>query len=228
MWQLWFKQLPWAGKSTFFIVSQVSRGARPTTHFDGSIQPPFKEYSELMHKCWLDAAQERPDIGTLINIFESDVVPVLTLNPVLDQVYKADAKNTSIDLLHDGRTRDVAILLKNAGLERYCDAIVDNGFCDLDLLHDKDFLDDVTLADVIGMGKVDIKKFRYATSKLSAGEKHVEPLPPRRSPIPRLKIRMLRHGTPEDTILHQHSNAESSSDAQLGNPLFFGGDSATI
>ena len=59
--------------------------------------------------------------------------------------------------------------LGDAGLAQYVDALVENGYSDLDTLCDQDVLDDDTLAKVIKMTKPHIRQLRsHIASKAAA------------------------------------------------------------
>ncbi len=137
--------------------------------------PPPPPLVEMMKLCWSTAVESRPTADIVYRSFNGDVAPaVRALKADIGQVSASKPTSESIIGVEisgsgvGGRVGPNAAapqhtahgFLELAGLEKYAKAFSDQGFSDKEALFDRDVLDDGTLAEVFGMSKMEVRKFR--------------------------------------------------------------------
>lgn len=97
MWELWFRTMPWAGKSIHAILADSVRGVRPP--LEGPPTPPKPKtpvkkkkgdlpplgppppapllMKKLMTKCWAQEATARPHLPEIYIMFQNEIVPAI-------------------------------------------------------------------------------------------------------------------------------------------------------
>ena len=175
LWQLWYKQVPFDGKSVMKIVKLVGSGKRPEPKMDGAphnVVPP-KPLSNLFSACWEEDAAKRPTLGSAANIFKKSVAAAVLTAPGGD-IGDGTAKPVGPHGKKEAKaalTTKSAIaaklkaFLKKAKLAKYERPLVQFGFADVESLCDNDILDDDTLDRIIGMNKDDVRRLRIAISQ---------------------------------------------------------------
>jgi len=98
MWELWFRTMPWAGKSIHAILADSLRGVRPPLEGPPTLlnkpKTPIKKkkgdlpplgppppaplaMKKLMTKCWAQEATARPHLPEIYITFQNEVVPAI-------------------------------------------------------------------------------------------------------------------------------------------------------
>lgn len=72
LWQLWYREEPWGGKSTHKIYSSLMKGKRPI------FMEPFPPLvlRELIEQMWHQEHQKRPTMRDALRNFESNILPL--------------------------------------------------------------------------------------------------------------------------------------------------------
>lgn len=193
MWQLWFKEVPYANKGIHQLINHVMKGNRPPlTEADKGFNrlypnPPIA-LEKLIKECWDQKPNKRPKAGTVLSVFKSKVkraveemsqdIGTVVVKPrkTLSNAGAADfssllGTNGVNSTLSLSPTQRVAIgdFLKSCGLEKYLAKLKEQGFTDIGSICDSDILDDDTLINVIGMSKNEVKTLRNRMATDSAG-----------------------------------------------------------
>jgi len=87
LWQLWFKKVPFAGKSALAIINKVGKGKRPSLagaelNEPPSAAPPLPEpLSALVQRCWAEEPDERPGVEAIVADFDAECAPAVAALP---------------------------------------------------------------------------------------------------------------------------------------------------
>ncbi len=83
MWQLWFKTIPFAGKTPVVIAMMIAKNVRPPMSGDqegktAPIPSPPAALATLIGQCWSSDASKRPTIEVVFTSFDDAVVPAIS------------------------------------------------------------------------------------------------------------------------------------------------------
>lgn len=187
LWQLWFQRKPYSGFSMQKIIAHITKGKRLAfLEPEGGAQLTTPSVlQELIVACWDSDPAKRPKIDDVVTAFVEQVTPAVTKlivcadgttaagdAPALapgevrapDRADKSTPKaGPQISQAGTSRSRqrmDMAAFLEKAALGKHSAKIEELGFTDIEMLSDRELLDDETLASVVGMSKMEIRKFR--------------------------------------------------------------------
>jgi serine/threonine protein kinase len=83
MWQLWFKEKPYDGKSIHQVIRKVLKGERPSLEHsvertkEGLHPAPPKNLTKLIEVCWAQDPKNRPTAANILVGFEEKAVPAI-------------------------------------------------------------------------------------------------------------------------------------------------------
>ena len=143
--------------------------------------PPLRA---VLGACCGPTAGARPSIAEALHAFESDVtVAALKVAASLSPPAGEDGDDKEVGDLDEmgdffaaaglgdgpegsgGADPLMRALLRASGLGRYESELVDLGFTDVEMLGDRELLDDATLLDQLKMSKLDVRRLRAALSQ---------------------------------------------------------------
>ena len=178
LWQLWFKQAPFADKGVHVIIAHVMIGKRLSltgaakgsgkTGADSPLPP--KALSDLIQACWHHEAGKRPTINEVYAKFKDEVAPAIQ---ALDKDIGASAPAIQA-LAADGDPGNKAAtalrdFLGQLGLEKHKAKLAALGITDVETLSDREICDDATMLKKVGMSKLEVRKLRTAIEVQGTG-----------------------------------------------------------
>mmetsp|Transcript_64339 Transcript_64339/g.120658 ORF Transcript_64339/g.120658 Transcript_64339/m.120658 type:complete len:253 (-) Transcript_64339:83-841(-) len=121
LWELWMRQLPWKGKGVHNIVLLVGeKGKRPK--FDMSSCPkgllrdsnkdnkgkpvPPNAVTALISECWAQLFVHRPNITTVLETFDSKVVPAIEAAKALQAQAEVDMQKAAENAAQAAREKE--------------------------------------------------------------------------------------------------------------------------
>jgi len=175
MWELWTRTKPFFGRNVHYVVTKVIDGQRPNmVKVDSRPEMP-KFLQDLVDKCWHDDVKVRPDVDKAGEQFEFESKMLLAEgHGAADEeggaahgmeggiMMTSTTPTQNIKKAKKNDIESVENFLKSANLSKYAQAIIENGFSDMEALCDREVLDDETLKNEIKMTKLEIRKFRGA------------------------------------------------------------------
>lgn len=87
MWQLWFRSVPFSGKSVHKILSSVCKGKRPSLDHDPEDPLPLS-LAALVQECWSQEQEDRPSVDTIFATFDEQI------SPTIEDDIEADLRTT--------------------------------------------------------------------------------------------------------------------------------------
>jgi hypothetical protein len=78
LWQLWFQELPFEGKSVHKIMAHVTNGKRLSLKpSQGHHLAPPAQLGALIEQCWAQEWTARPPIDQVFEVFDGTVEPAI-------------------------------------------------------------------------------------------------------------------------------------------------------
>ena len=80
IWQLWFKEVPFGGKSVASILVLIGRGKRPAFWAKGGVGGAHRcpePLQRLAERCWAQEVTDRPPMEEVCRAFEEEAVPAI-------------------------------------------------------------------------------------------------------------------------------------------------------
>jgi serine/threonine protein kinase len=180
LWELWFKQDPFKGMPATRVIQHVTRGKRLPIMGGPGIPAPPSDYKDLVATLWRPDPGTRPTAKAALATFTDEVFPEVAKMPGGGAAPESGDDDDAEDEEEAKAPDDVAVavpakaasmdvetrsFLRKAGLEKYERLFVDFGFTDMEILMDRELLDDSTLARDVKMSKLDIRRFRAVLEK---------------------------------------------------------------
>ena len=167
--QLWLKAAPFENIGVHKIMSMVLRGKRPSLEVGTKTVPashpaPPEPLVRFITGCWAQNSNARPTVRDAFDAFRDEVVPSVADLPV-DISGAASAASEEVALGSPGSASPasgpIQAFLQRVGLERHADKLAEQGFAELEILCDKELLDDETLIEVESSSAAEISLPRY-------------------------------------------------------------------